>query len=236
MTEPQRIPLLRAVVGSTAYGLATPDSDVDVMEVFAYPTIELLGIVEPPQTVVTTKPDSTAHEAHKFLKLALKANPSITELLWLPDALYEERADAGNRLISIRSALLSRKAVRNAYLGYATQQFRKLHERHGEGFGSVPKNRTEKHARHLARLCEQGYELYATGSMSVVLENPEWFHNFGREVAKEGNLWKASEYLEEMGEKFDACTSVLPEQPDEKLAVQWLRSVRAEYWTPSTSS
>lgn len=230
MTTPTRHTLLRATVGSTAYGLATPDSDIDKMEVFAYPTLALLDLDEPPESVVTTKPDTTAHEAHKFLKLALKCNPSITELMWMPDHLYEERADAGNRLISIRGSLLSRKLVRNAYLGYATQQFRKLHERHGEGFGSVPKNRTEKHARHLARLCEQGYELYTTGQMSVVLENPEWFHSFGRDVAKEGQLHMASAYLGEMEEKFDTATSPLPEEPDYGLATQWLRSVRAEYW------
>lgn len=231
MTTLTRYPLLRATVGSTAYGLATEDSDIDTMEVFAYPTMALLDLDEPPESVVTTKPDTTAHEAHKFLKLALKCNPSITELLWMPDALYQERADAGNRLISIRGALLSRKMVRNAYLGYATQQFKKLSDRHGEGFGSVPKNRTEKHARHLARLCEQGYELYATGQMSVVLENPEWFHAFGKDVAVEGNLWKASQYLTEMEQKFDDAKSPLPEEPDYALATQWLRSVRADYWS-----
>lgn len=230
----ERHTLLRATVGSTAYGLATPQSDIDELEVFAYSTQDLLGLDEPPKTVVTTKPDSTAHEAHKFLALALKCNPTITELLWLPPELYSVRADAGDRLIGIRTCFLSRQAVRNAYLGYATQQFRKLHERHGEGFGSVPKNRTEKHARHMARLCQQGYELYSTGRMSVVLDNAWWYHDFGRLVAQEGQLWKASEHLEKMEEKFDACTSPLPEQPDREQAVAWLRSVRAEYWGASS--
>lgn len=227
MADP-RYTLLHGIVGSTAYGLATPDSDIDRLEVFAHPTQAVLGLNPPRQTYVTTHPDLTAHEAWKFLTLALKCNPTVTELLWLPDDCYEYRYELGSELIAIREKLLSRKYVRDAYMGYATQQFQKLKDRHGEGFGTVPKNRTEKHARHLARLCQQGFELYATGTMSVRLADPEWFHDFGRKAAQ--NVEYAEGYLAEMGDRFDACTSVLPEQPDVQAAEAWLRQVRTVCW------
>lgn len=53
------------------------------------------------------------------------------ELVWLPDELYEVRTPLGDELIGIRGSFLSAQRVRDAYLGYATQQFRKLESRAG---------------------------------------------------------------------------------------------------------
>jgi hypothetical protein len=121
--------LLAGIVGSTAYGLATPDSDIDRLGVFAAPTRSLLGLRTPRESIVTTAPDRTLHEARKWCDLALGGNPTVMELVWLPDDLYETRTPFGDELIGIRSAFLSAKRVRDAYLGYATQQFRKLERR-----------------------------------------------------------------------------------------------------------
>ena len=92
--------LLSGIVGSTAYGLATEDSDVDRLGVFAAPTERLVGLHPPQPSVVSSKPDATFHEAGKFAALALKVNPTITELMWLPDDLYETRTGLGSALIA----------------------------------------------------------------------------------------------------------------------------------------
>ena len=55
----------------------------------------------------------------------------------------------------------------NAYLGYAQQQFQRLDRRGDGSFSSDTRKRTAKHARHLMRLCRQGYELYTTGRLDV---------------------------------------------------------------------
>lgn len=86
-----RVILLSGVVGSTAYGLAGPDSDVDRLGIFAVPTLSLLGLTPPEESHVTSKPDTTLHEAGKAARLMLAGNPTVTELLWLPDDLYEVR-------------------------------------------------------------------------------------------------------------------------------------------------
>src|SRR5208282_2393907 len=114
------------------YGLDTEDSDVDRLGVFAAPTERLLSLHPPKPSVVFCKPDATFHEAGKFAALALKVNPTITELMWLPDDLYETRTPLGDALFGIRGAFLSRTAARNAYLGYSTQQFKRLENR-GDG-------------------------------------------------------------------------------------------------------
>jgi predicted nucleotidyltransferase len=164
--------LLRGIVGSCAYGLSTPESDVDIMGVYLEPKDSFLGlrlVQDKDFTVHTTSDlrDQTFHEVGKFMRLALKSNPSILELLWLPDWAYEHLSVQGEYLIDNRHWFASADLVKNAYLGYATQQF-KLLERRGD-FGSDMKKRTEKHARHLYRLLIQGFGLYRSGELDVEL-------------------------------------------------------------------
>jgi uncharacterized protein len=215
--------LLSGIVGSTAYGLATPESDIDRLGVFAVPTVELHGLATPAETVTTSKPDSTYHEARKFCVLALAGNPTVSELLWLPSDLYETRTDPGGELIDIRSAFLSAKAVRDAYLGYAGQQFRRLADRPAD-----VRRRTAKHARHLMRLCYQGLHLYRTGELVIRLADPAAFRDFGDRVAG-GDTEAARSLIADYERAFDEARTVLPERPDEGAVVSWLRSVRLAY-------
>jgi len=229
--------LLSGIVGSTAYGLATEDSDVDRLGVFAAPTARLLGLHPVEQSIVSIKPDATFHEAGKFASLALKVNPTITELMWLPDDLYEVRDELGDNLIAVRRRFLSRAAVRNAYLGYATQQFRKLENRGDGSFSADTRKRTAKHARHLLRLLAQGLELFETGALTVRLENPGRYRDFGVRVAG-GDLEAAAREIASAEHAFGGVRTPLPERPDEATAEAWLQEVRrAHYgmeaaWTP----
>jgi predicted nucleotidyltransferase len=115
--------LLSGIVGSTAYGLAHAGSDVDRLGVFAAPTEQLLGLHRPKESHVGTAPDRTLHEAAKWCRLALGGNPTAMELVWLPAELYEVRTPLGDELTGIRTSLLCAQRVRDAYLGYARQQF-----------------------------------------------------------------------------------------------------------------
>ena len=220
--------LLSGIVGSTAYGLAHDGSDVDRLGMFAAPTEELHGLHQPKESHVSTAPDHTLHEAAKWCRLALGGNPTVTELVWLPDALYEVRTPLGDELIAIRTTLPSARRVRDAYLGYATQQFRKLSSRGDGSFSADTRRRTAKHARHLKRLCTQGYQLYATGELTLRVEDPESYHRFGEQVAADPQA--AVPLLRDFEERFAATRSVLPEQPDEQAADAWLRRVRRHFY------
>ncbi|MEH1056254.1 nucleotidyltransferase domain-containing protein [Micromonospora sp. CPCC 206171] len=217
--------LLSGIVGSVAYGLAGPGSDVDRIGVFAAPTVAFHGLHPPKESVVTTDPDVTLHEAGKYAKLALSGNPTATELMWLPDDCYETRTEFGERLIGIRSAFLSAPRVRDAYLGYATQQFRKLTARDSSVSG---RRRSAKHARHLARLLHQGRVLYATGVLEIRLADPEWFRAFGERVAG-GALDEAEALVAAAQRDFDTIRTPLPERPDEATVEGWLLDVRAAH-------
>ncbi|RKN39155.1 DNA polymerase beta superfamily protein [Micromonospora endolithica] len=223
--------LLSGVVGSVAYGLAGPGSDVDRIGVFAAPTVAFHGLYPPKESVVTTDPDVTLHEARKWCRLALSGNPTATELAWLPDDCYETRTEHGDRLIAIRSAFLSAPRVRDAFLGYAGQQFRKLESRGDGTFSSDVRRRTGKHARHLARLLHQGRLLYATGVLEIRLADPEWFREFGERVAG-GDLEAARNLLAEAEHDFARIRTPLPDRPDEDVVERWLLDVRAAHLPP----
>ncbi|MFJ1538388.1 DNA polymerase beta superfamily protein [Micromonospora chalcea] len=217
--------LLSGIVGSVAYGLAGPGSDTDRIGVFAAPTVAFHGLRPPRESVVTTDPDVTLHEARKYALLALSGNPTAIELMWLPEDCYETRTGFGDELIAIRSAFLSAPRVRDAYLGYASQQFRKLATRSADIGG---RRRSAKHARHLARLLHQGRTLYATGVLEIRLADPEWFRAFGERVAG-GALDEAQALVADAEAEFDRIRSPLPERPDEETVERWLLAVRAAH-------
>lgn len=142
--------ILEGITGSTAYGLATPDSDVDKHGVYQAPTREVLGPFPPKETVVMNDPDITYHEVAKFIRLTAKANPTVLEILYLDD--YTIITPVGQMLIDNRSAFLS-KTIYHSYGGYAIAQARRLNAR-GDSFSSDTKNRYSKHARHCYRLLQ----------------------------------------------------------------------------------
>lgn len=221
--------LLGGVVGSTAYGLAREGSDKDRLGIFAadWPTLSGLN---PPQgrqgtSIVRNNPDVTMHEVLKFCHLALGCNPTVLELLWLGE--YEAWTWRGRQLVDIRTAFLSRLAVRRAYLGYATQQFHLLRSRGGENFGSDLRKRTEKHARHLLRLLRQGVQLHNNGTLALAVANPQEYFEFGEEVGR-GNIELAENRLRWAEQAMDAgvSTSPLGDEPDREKVESWLRDVR----------
>lgn len=201
-----RIPgpvLLSGVVGSTAYGLAGPNSDIDTLTTFAWPTEELYRIIKPPESIVSHEPDVTRHEIEKYCRLALGCNPTAIELLWLED--YTEITKFGQQLIDIRRRFLSAKKVRDAYLGYATQQLSRLNTQ-------KTKDKAAKNARHLYRLLFQGLELYSEGTLPIRLKDPDKFITFGNKVA-EGDVDLAKSTIREYESRFDNANCALHQEP-----------------------
>lgn len=223
--------LLAGINGSTAYGLATEDSDVDRIGCHAAPTSQFHGLHLPTgkaATWVSTKPDAVYHEAGKLAALLLSCNPTVTELLWLND--HEVITPDGETLIGIRTSFLSAKAVRNAYLGYASQQFGRIRNRGDGSFSADTRKRTAKHARHLRRLLEQGLELHRTAKLTIRLspDMADACKSFGERIA-DGDLDLAVNDLRYAEAQFDK-PGVLPDRPDESAAEAWLQQVRYVYW------
>lgn len=221
--------LLSGVVGSTAYGLAGPDSDVDRLGVFAAPTTAFHGLDLPIDrfaTKVSHDPDVTMHEARKMVSLSLSSNPTVTEIMWLPDELYEVRTPLGDELIGIRQAFSAAQRVRDAYFGYAVSQLKRLLET-GQ-FQSKMRARAAKHGRHLRRLLDQGFDYYSTGQLTIRVDDPQRYIDFGERVAADPE--KARPVLAEAEERFNSVRSPLPDEPDRAVVEDWLLRVRATYY------
>jgi predicted nucleotidyltransferase len=225
--------LLSGIVGSTAYGMAGEDSDIDRLAVYAAPTVAFHGLdlpIEKAGTVVFAKPgpDFQVHEARKFLTLAMKSNPTVTELLWLRDGLYEHRNHLGDALICLRPFLASADLVRNAYFGFASQQLKKLATT-GQ-YTSKNRSSAVKHGRHVMRLLDQGLEFYTTGHLTVRVtqERRDEYFSMGERLATDPPL--GAQVLAEYEARFDAARPALPAAPDKHKAQAWLHEVRRFYW------
>lgn len=224
--------LLSGIVGSQAHGLATATSDIDTLGVYACDTRELHGLKAPDETRVIHSPDAAFHEAGKYCRLALKCNPTVLELLWLME--YQTKTQLGADLVGMRSCFLSARYVRDAYLGYASQQLRLLESRSGRLLGADPerRKRNEKHARHLRRLIYQGTGLYGAGYLMIKVNNPAAYHEFGQRVAA-GDLDLARKELAWAEKFFDEVKPAVPDHPNADTVEKWLQRVRREYWRRS---
>lgn len=206
--------ILEGVTGSTAYGLNTKNSDVDIKGIYLLPTSEVLeiGFSIEHTTIDHVEPDWCYHEVGKFMKLVMSGNPTVTELLYLDE--YTQLTPVGQLLIDNRSAFLSTKAIMNAYRGYAFAQAKKLNNRTDQGldgYDSSLKNRFAKHTRHCFRLLMQARQLLETGTLSVKVtpEQRKYLFAMGEKTADE----VVNEFMRQDAE-FDNIISVLPDKPD----------------------
>jgi hypothetical protein len=221
--------LLSGITGSRAYGMARPDSDTDRHAIFAAPTVEFHGLNPPigkKATICRHEPDVTLHEAGKAAALLLNGNPTMGELLWLPEDCYETRTPWGDALIGMRKAFLSAPRVRASYLGFASQQFDRL--RKAGRFPNVPTSRIAKHARHLIRLVEQGTRLWVTGELQVRVDDPHRYFAFGERVVDDPDF--ASGQLARAELTFAQAPTVLPDEPDVARVEEWLLAVRGDFY------
>ncbi len=207
--------ILKGIVGSQAYGLATPESDTDYVGVFTYPPERAWVRVggsnaenDRSLSVVTKDPDCSMHELTKAVKLMAKGNPAIVELLWLPDELYVETTPEGRVLLQHRDAITS-QACRNAYVGYGRAQVKRL-----EVDGKPPtKNFGDgrKYVRHMVRLMLQCEELLATGRLEVKLAG--WQVNVCREL-EEADYAEVVMWMSDRIRMIDSMESDLRPEPD----------------------
>lgn len=197
----------RCVVGSTAYGLAEPGSDLDRRGIYLPPAELHWSLRGVPEQVENDATEEVYWELQKFLVLALKANPNVLECLHTP--MIELATPLAEEVLAMRSAFLS-KLVYQTYNGYVVSQFRKLEQ--------DLRNRGEirwKHAMHLVRLLLAGVAVLRDGLVPVEVPADQRERLLairrGEVPWAEVDAWRL-----ELHRAFDAAyeTSALPERPD----------------------
>lgn len=208
--------VLEAVTGSRAYGLNHALSDTDTMGIFLAPTVEVAGLYwgakdESWSDAGPEGDDNTRHEVGKFLRLVLKSNPTMLELLFMNE--YTTLDEVGQGMIDIRDKMLYTDKVRDAYLGYATAQKERV-------LREFPDHKP-KMLRHCLRIAEQGAELLSTGEFNVRVDNPQRF--FDLETM---DLMRAGMILESALYNLETTDSVLRDEPDIEYVDEFLKEVR----------
>lgn len=245
--------LLKGRVGSHAYGLAHEGSDEDFLGIYAAPTEKLFTLSKPKETIDTKGPDTVLHEAEKYCRLALSCNPTALELLWLPD--YIDKHPLGELLVAWRRMFLARDKIRNAYLGYATGQIKRMQgqtypvdmDRYNKSRQAMklPEITLEelfakraKNGRHAARLLWHAWRLDMDGDMHIKLSprTAASIREVGEQAAK-GDLRQLDHLMWITERRFDrpaSVSAIAPEQDRYKVD-RWLTEVRLELLTAAHS-
>jgi len=135
------------VYGSHAYGTSTPESDVDLRGILIQPKRLLMSPFEEEFEQHEEKPekddaDVVIYELKKFVGLAVRANPSIFDLLYLPEDCIRTLTPFAEMLLDIRDAFLSIRA-QETYIGYAVSQLQRI-KRHRGWLLDPPKKKPER--------------------------------------------------------------------------------------------
>ena len=191
-------------------------SDTDTMGIFLAPTVEVAGLYwsakdESWSDAGPEGDDNTLHEVGKFLRLVLKSNPTMLELLFMNE--YTVLDEVGQGMVDIRSKMLYTKAVQNAYLGYAVAQKERV-------LREYPDHKA-KMVRHCLRIARQGTDLLTTGTFNVRVDDPEEYFRLDTLP-----LMNVGMILENALYNLENAESVLPDEPDVKAVDEFLKEVR----------
>lgn len=138
--------ILLALGGSRAYGTNLPTSDTDIRGI-ALPTKEMVvGIDGDFEQASNSDTDTVIYSLIKMVKLLLNCNPNCIEILGDRPEDYLLISDEGQKILDIKSAFLSKKAI-NSFGGYATAQYNRLeHGLLGNGENDDKKVKMMKHS------------------------------------------------------------------------------------------
>jgi len=115
--------IFEGIVGSQAYGISTPTSDVDKKGVFILGLDELMGFGYVEQ-ISDEKNDTVYYEIRRFLELLKTNNPTLIELLNLPGECVTIQKPLFSKILKNKSEFITKKC-KNSFGGYAIEQIKK---------------------------------------------------------------------------------------------------------------
>lgn len=248
--------ILRGIVGGRVHGVHVEDGieDRDEMGVCIEPIEAAMGSGAPFEQFIyrsaaeregrhdapsrTGDLDLTIYSLRKYVRLALKGNPTILILLFVRGSSLLSTHALGFMLQELAPSIISRQAGA-AFLGYLhAQRQRLLGERGNGGHGQPRRGLIEKFgfdtkfACHMLRLGYQGIELMETGRLSLPMASPtrEWLVGVRTgQVELQDCLTKAGEL--EAALRDLQTSSPLREHPDRDAVDDWMITTYIRAWS-----
>jgi uncharacterized protein len=249
----ERCTILRGLVGSTVHGLNVNDGieDRDEMGICVEPLDDAMALWDPfEQFIYRTAAeregrsnarstggdlDLTIYSLRKWMRLAIKGNPTILLLLFTSQDQLVSCDELDAELRALTPEIVSRR-VQAPFLGYLQAQKQRLTGERGQKRIHRPELEEmygfdTKYAMHMLRLGFQGVELLSTGQLSLPMREPE--RSFlldvrrGR-VSEQECLAKAESLEHELDDL--ATTSILRAEPDEQRVEQWVLEAYRRRW------
>lgn len=231
--------ILRCIVGSQAYGLATKNSDTDYKGIYISPEHEVLGINKEQKTR-RYSPDDHNYSIRHFASLATKCVPNVLELLFCEEDCIQLITPEGERLRSAKYVFLSKVCV-NPYVGYAQGQLAKsakVPTNRGIGRQNIVKEfgYDTKFAMHTIRLLQTAEELLRDGVLKVRRPNREFLLDirFGKAFKNYEDFKCFATDLIEKIQELEKTTS-LREKPDIQGINNLIMEIQKKYWAKKNS-
>jgi predicted nucleotidyltransferase len=241
--------VLRSTVGSGVHGIAIAGTDDhDEMAIFVEPPGWALGIERGLEHYVARSQaegarsgpgdtDLVAYTLRKYLRLAVKGNPTALLPLFAPESDLLFVDDFGRELRSLGPAFLSQQAS-HRFLGFMRSQRKRL-----VGGGRNVPNRPElverygydvKYASHALRLALQGREITLHGRLTLPM--PEVERQRVLEV-KRGEVPDITVVLAEIDAiagqvqaALDDERTPLPKVAEHEVINEWCVSTHRRFW------
>lgn len=243
--------ILRTVVGSGVHGIAIAGTDDhDEMGVFIEPPELVIGpFAAQDHYVWRTQPegarsgpgdtDLVSYSLRKYLRLAVKGNPTALLPLYAPRESVLIETPLGTELRALAPHVLSLHAVRR-FLGYMESQRERLL---GGGKRNRVPNRPElverygydvKYASHALRLAYQGLEVARDAHLTLPMPVAEREHVLAVKRGERGALEDVLEDIRtvqaEIEDLVSSGGSPLPPEADLTTVSDWSLSAHRRHW------
>lgn len=239
--------ILESIVGSTLHGTSVDDGleDLDLMGIALEEKEDFIGFSENDTWTKRTKPEGVRSEAgdidsvtyglRKYLRLALKGNPTVLLALFAPKDSLRIISREGLELRNLAPSIISKK-VFAPFQGYMKQQTERLIGTRGQMNVTRPEliekyGYDTKYAGHIIRLGMQGIELLDTGKICLPMKEIERENVVDVRTGKftlEQVLKQVAHLEGELKEAY--YNTKLPEEPDRTKVQDFMIKSYLGYW------